>query len=117
MPFMLLLTVYGEQTAGEPEGATQLFPAANVIDRNQQLERDVSGAGEEHTIKNGFERGMRRVTIRLGVVWEVDQTWSDMSHYESTQHEAHHAVHCEQQNAALLLSFLSVIRGDVYLFQ
>lgn len=96
------------------EGATQLFPAAYMTDRNQQLERAVSGFSKEHTINNGFERGIRRVIIRIGVVWKLDQTWSDKSHYVSTQQEAHCAVYWEQHNVALLLCYLSVICGYVY---
>lgn len=52
------------RTAQAAEGAAQLLPAANMTDRNQQLERAVSGAGEEHKTSRGFEE----VMISVGVV-------------------------------------------------
>lgn len=54
----------GEQAA---EAATQLSPAANMTNKSQQLEREVSGS-KEHTVCTGFKRGRRGVIMRVGVV-------------------------------------------------
>lgn len=54
----------GEQAA---EAAAQLSPAANMTNKNQQLERAVTGS-KEHTVCTGFKRGRRGVIMRIGVV-------------------------------------------------
>lgn len=54
----------GEQAAEAP---TQLSPAANMTNKNQQLERAVTGS-KEHTVCTGFKKGRRGVIMRIGVV-------------------------------------------------